>query len=188
MSTNPDPQIQTMIDYMPVKTGKTLQEWFQVLSSSGLEKHGELMKVLKVEYGLTHGFANMITLLYRQQAEGGSPPEEDLLAAQYSGPKAAMRPVFDAVLAAVGTLGQDVEIAPKKTYISLRRKKQFAILQVSSKERVDLGLNLKGVPAGGRLEGGQVFGGMCTHLVRLNSVEDVDAEVTAWLRSAYDRA
>jgi len=39
---------------------------------------------------------------------------------------------------------EEVEFAYKKAYISLRTpKKQFAILQPSTKDRVDIGLNLK---------------------------------------------
>lgn len=188
MSTNPDPQLQSMLDNLPAKTGKTFEEWIKIVAASGLEKHGDILKLLKGEYGMTHGYANTIALLYRQQAAGGPPAEEDLIAAQYAGPKQAMRPVYERVLAVVSQFGPDVEIAPKKTYVSLRRKKQFAIVQPSSKERVDLGLNLKGVEATQRLEGGVVFGGMCTHRVRLGDAQDVDAELTAWLKQAYERA
>jgi predicted transport protein len=188
MNQNTDPQLQSMINNMPEKTGKTLEEWFVVIGASKLEKHGDIMKLLKGDHGLTHGFANMITLLFRQQAQGGPPPEEDLVAAQFAGPKAGMRATYEAVLSAVTNFGQDVEIAPKKTYVSLRRRKQFAIVQVSTKDRVDLGLNLKGVEAGERLEGGNVFGGMCTHRVRLSGPQDVDSEVVGWLKKAYEQS
>lgn len=188
MSKAIDPQLQTMIDNMPEKTGKALTDWFQVLAAAGLEKHGAMMKLLKGEYGVTHGFANTISALYREQAAGGPASEEDLVAAQYAGPKADLRPVYEAVLAAVGGFGSDVEIAPKKTYVSLRRGKQFAIVQPSTRTRVDLGLNLKGVDPTDRLEGGNVFSGMCSHRVRLTSSDEVDIELIAYLKQAYDRA
>jgi predicted transport protein len=180
--------MQSMIDNMPAKTGKPLEEWYKILAASRLEKHGEMLKLLKGEYGVTHGFANTIALLYREQATGGPPAEADLVAAQFQGPKAALRPVYEAVLATVQSFGEDVEIAPKKTYVSLRRKKQFAIFQASSKDRADLGLNLKGVEASERLEGGNMFGGMCTHRVRLGNPGEVDAQVRDWLRQAYEQA
>lgn len=188
MPQNIDPQLQTMIGNMPEKTGKPLEEWFKILAASKLEKHGEMLKLLKSEYGVTHGFANTIALLYRQQAEGASPAADDLVAAQYTGPKAALRPVYEAVLAATIQFGPDVEVAPKKTYVSLRRKKQFAILQATTKDRIDLGLNLKGVEPTERLEGGVVFSGMCTHRVRLQKLEEVDEQVRSWLRQAYEQA
>jgi predicted transport protein len=188
MANSIDPQLQTMIDNMPDKTGKSLAEWIEKIASKKLEKHGEIMKLLKGEYGVTHGFANQISILYRQQAAGGAPSTDDLVAAQYAGVKAALRPLYDAILAAAQSCGQDVEIAPKKTYVSLRRSKQFAIVQASTKTRVDLGLNLKGQDPIGRLEGGNVFSGMCNHRVKLGSLEEVDDEVKGWIQQAYEQA
>ena len=185
MSYTDDPQVQTMIDNMPEKTGKSLEEWFAILGASGLEKHGQMMKLLKGENGMSRGYANTIVLIYRQQAEG-APKDDDLVAAQYEGSKTALKPIYEAVIATATNLGADVEIAPKKTDVSLRRNKQFAIVQAAAKSRVDLGLNLKGVEPGDRLEGGVIFGGMCTHKVRLFEDDGVDEEVTAWLRQAYD--
>jgi len=186
MSKSIDPQVQTMIDNMPEKTGKSLADWYQVIASSGVEKHGEIVKLLKGEHGVTHGYANTITLLYRDQASGASPTEQDLIGAQYAGAKAGLKPVYDALLRAVSKFGSDVEISPKKTYVSLRRKKQFAIVQPATSSRIDLGLNLKGKEGTNRLEGGNVFSGMCTHRVRLSSSDEVDTEVINWLNQAYD--
>jgi hypothetical protein len=188
MTPNPDPQLQAMIDNMPEKTGKALDDWFKTLAAEGLEKYGEMMKLLKGEYGVTHGYANTIALLYRQQAKGQPVTQDDLIEAQYAGVKAAMRPIYEAVLSAVHSFGPDVEIAPKKAYVSLRRKKQFAIVQPSTKSRVDLGLNLKGVEPTERLEGGSAFSGMCSHLVRLAGPAEVDEQVVGWLREAYEQA
>jgi len=125
MSYTDDPQVQSMIESMPERTGKSLQEWFIVLAASGLEKHGQMMKLLKGEYGVTHGYANTVALIYRQQAEGGVPESEDLVAAQYQRAKAALKPIYDSVIAAASAFGPDVEIAPKKTYVSLRRSKRL---------------------------------------------------------------
>lgn len=177
-----------MIDNMPEKTGKSLAQWYEIVAAAGHEKHGDIMKLLKGEYGVTHGYANTISILYRQQAEGGPPKEADLVEAQYEGAKAGLKPIYEAVLSAVNSFGSDVEIAPKKSYVSLRRSKQFAIVQPSTRTRVDLGLNLKDVEPTARLEGGKPFSGMCSHLVRLADSAEVDEEVTGWLRQAYDQA
>ena len=187
MAKSVDDQLQTMIDNMPQNTGKSLEDWFQVIDAAGPEKHGAIMKLLKGEHGVTHGYANTISILYRQR-ESGPPAEEDLVSAQYSGAKAGMRPVYETVLGLAQGFGSDVEVAPKKTYVSLRRNKQFAIVQASTKDRVDLGLNLKDVEPTERLEGGNVFSGMCSHRVRLASPEDVDEQVSGWLRQAYEAA
>jgi predicted transport protein len=153
-----------------------------------LEKHGEIMKLLKDEHGVTHGFANTITILYRQHAEGGPPAEEDLVAAQYAGPKAGLKPIYDDVIKTVESFGKDVEVAPKRTYVSLRRSKQFGLVQPSTKTRLDIGLNLKDVEPQGKLEAGGSFNAMCTHRIRIEEPGDFDAEVKDWLKKAYEVA
>lgn len=182
-----DPQVQTMISNMPEKTGKSLEEWFTLIKSSKLEKHGEIMKLLKGDHGVSHGFANTITLLYRQQSAGGPASEDDLVSSQYS-KKPDMKPWYDKLVAEVSKFGGDVELAPKKAYVSLRRAKQFGIIQPSTKTRMDLGLNLKGEPASGVLIEGDKWSGMCSHRIEIHSLEDINAEVIDWLRSAYDKA
>ena len=188
MSNTVDSQTQTMIGNIPEKTGKELEEWYKLIRESGFQKHGEMMKLMKENYGVSHGFANLIALLYREQEAGGKPPEEDLVSSQYTGAKEGLRPIYDAIIDSIRTFGSDVEIAPKKNYVSLRRRKQFAIIQPTTKTRVDLGLNLKEYPEATRLESGNIFNGMCTHRVQLQSVNDLDEEVISWLRTAYDQA
>jgi hypothetical protein len=189
MSNNPtNPQVQTMIDNIPENTGKSLTEWYKMIEAKKVEKHGDIMKLLKSEHGVTHGYANTISTLYRQKLAGGAPTKNDLLSEQYAGVKAGLRPIYDTIIAVVSEFGSDVEIAPKKTYVSLRRSKQFAIVQAATRNRVDLGFNLKGVDATNRLESGNIFSGMCTHRVRLTTLSEIDTEVISWLRQAYDQA
>jgi len=88
----------------------------------------------------------------------------------------------------VQSFGRDVEIAPKKTYVSLRRSKQFALVQPSTKDRIDVGINLEGTAPSGRLEASGSFNAMVSHRVRIGSRKDVDAELKSWLRQAYDAA
>lgn len=185
MPPTPEEQIQTMISNMPAKTGKSLEQWYKLIQAKKLETHGEIMKLLKSEHGVSHGFANTIAILYRQQSGAMASSGSDLLAAQFAGSKAAMKPLFEQVVKAARSLGKDVEVVPKQANVSLRRKKQFGVVQISAKDRVDLGLILKGVPAKGRLE---EWGGMCTHRVRLHTAKDFDKEVQAWLKRAYEAA
>ncbi len=181
MAKSPEELAQTMIDNMPEKTGKSLAEWLAVVKASGAAKHGEMMKLLKGEYGVTHGFANLIA----QKAVGNlDVAPDDLVANQYKG-KEALKPIHDAIVAYVKTLGGDVEIAPKKTSVSLRRSKQFALIHPSTKTRIDLGLNLKGEAPAGRLE---AMSGMCTHKVRLSALGEFDDDVKEWVSAAYARA
>lgn len=183
--SSPEEQIQSMIGNMPEKTGKSLEQWFKLIQSKKLEAHGEIMKLLKGEHGVSHGFANTIAILYRQQSGATPSGGDELIAAQFAGPKAAMKPLYEQIIKAARSLGKDVEVAPKKTAVSLRRSKQFAVVTIAAKDRIDLGLILKGAPAKGRLE---LWGGMCTHRVRLNTAKDFDKDVQAWLRQAYEAA
>jgi predicted transport protein len=186
MASTPEQQAQTMIDNLPAKTGKSLSEWLEICRRSGLAKHGELVGHLKAEHGMTHGFANLVAHKWREQAEGGG--TDDPVAAQYAGAKAALKPIYDALATTVAAFGKDVELAPKKTYVSLRRKKQFALIQPSTKTRVDVGINLKGAPPTDRLESSGSFTAMVSHRVRVTDPSQVDAELAAWLRQAYDAA
>lgn len=185
---DPAEQARTMLANLPEKTGRSREEWLAITVPSEHAKHGQLVKWLKSEYGVSHGFANLIAHETLAAREGPAAAEDDLLAAQYAGPKEALKPIHDALVAAIGTFGDDVELAPKKSYLSVRRKKQFAIVQPSTKTRVDLGVNLKGTTPKGRLEASGSFNAMVSHRVKLTAAEEVDAEVVAWLRAAYDAA
>lgn len=176
--------LQTMLSNLPDKTGRPLDDWLAELRKQSFAKHGEIVKWLKSEHGVTHGFANLIA----QQYLSAGDEQKDLVAAQYSGQKAELRPIYDALIAAVQKLGADVEIAPKKTYVSLRRSKQFALIQPSTRTRVDLGINLRGTPADGRLEDSGSFNAMVSHRVRLSKKADIDSQVRQWLKAAFDAA
>ncbi|NRB46079.1 MAG: DUF4287 domain-containing protein [Saprospiraceae bacterium] len=169
------------------KTGKSLAEWKKIVKATSLEKHGEIMKYLKSEHGLTHGFANFITLKYRE-ADAGSHDATDLVNAQYSKGKEVLFPIYEKLKAAISAFGDDIEFVPKKANVSVRRKKQFALIQPSTKTRMDLGLKIKGKEPAGRLETSGPFGSMCTHRVRLGEAGEVDGEVLAWLKEAYEMA
>jgi len=180
MST-PEQQLATMLANLPEKTGKPLDEWLKVVANTGLDKHGQIVKHLKAEHGVTHGFANLIA----SKALEGDAADADLVAQQYAGPKAHLRPLHDTIVAFAELLGADVEIAPKKASVSLRRKKQFALITPATRTRIDLGLALKGKPAAGRLE---TYNTMCSHRVRLETAEDFDQAVKAWMQEAYANA
>jgi hypothetical protein len=146
------------------------------------------MKLLKDENGVTHGFANTITILYRRQVDGEQPSADEMVAKQFEGAKAGLKPLYDEIVGTVKGFGGDVEIAPKKANVSLRRSKQFALVQPSTKTRMDLGFVLRGVEAEGVLEAAGSWNSMFTHRVRLNSAEDFNEEVVKWLKAAYERA
>lgn len=189
MSDKIEQAVQTMIQNLAEKTGKSLAEWIKIAKASQATKHKELLNHLKSAHGLTHGYANLIALkTLAESSESGAAAAADPVAAQYSGDKAPLRPIYDALLKAVSKFGSDVEISPKKTYVSLRRNKQFALIQPTTKTRLDLGINLKGVAPQGRLEASGSFNAMVSHRIRIESLKEVDKELVGWLKQAYDLA
>lgn len=137
---------------------------------------------------MTHGFANVVAHQALLPPDHSPPTDDDLVNAQYSGPKAGLRSVYDLLTARVATFGEDVVFSPKKAYVSLRRSKQFALIQPSTRTRVDVGLCLKGVEPTDRLELAGSFNAMVTHRVRVSNEVEVDAELLEWLKQAYQKA
>lgn len=178
-----DKALQTMIDNMPEKTGRSLEEWKVLLKKKSFAKHGEAMKFLKEEHQVTHGFANTIVLLSKEENETA----EDLVVDQYKG-KEELIPIYEELISFVKALGNVVKIAPKKTSVSIIRKRQFALIKPATKTRIDLGLKFNNKPTGERLENSGPFGTMCTHRVKLSETGQVDAELKAWLKEAYEEA
>jgi hypothetical protein len=180
-------EMATMAENLRTKTGKTLDEWIAVARASGIGAHMALVNHLKAEHGLGHGYANMV--VHAANASSSLSQDDDALVdAAFDGAKAHWRPLYDRLVAWVQGFGGDVELAPKKGYVSLRRKKQFALLMPSTKDRFDIGLALKGEEPTGRLELAGSWNAMVSHRVRIAADADADEEVAGWLRAAYDRA
>ncbi|MGQ0800197.1 MAG: DUF4287 domain-containing protein [Pseudomarimonas sp.] len=191
-----DPQaaLLTQLGNIQKKTGKSLAELHAAVAASGTVKHGEKRSWLMQQFGLGHGDANTVIHVMSNPVAGLGPAPEGAAAAEagdpldaiYIGPKAALRPVHDAILHMVAGFGE-FEIAPKKANVSLRRKKQFATVGPATRDLIEIGLNYKSFTATPRLK---ILppGGMCQASVRLGSVGDVDAELEGWMRLAFDAA
>ena len=189
MPRSPEQEMEQMIGNLSEKTGKPLEEWIPIVRRSGKSKHGEIVKLLKEKHGVTHGYANLIAhKTLGSDAVSAAKGGADLIGDQYVGAKAGLKPIYDLLAGKVQGFGPDVELSPKKGYVSLRRSKQFGLIQPSTATRVDVGLNLKGVLPSGRLEASGSFNAMCTHRVRVSSASEVDRELVGWLKQAYDRA
>lgn len=175
--------LQSMIENMPEKTGKSLEEWKDVLKKQSFEKHSQAVNYLKSEHGVTHGFANTIVTLSKEEQTN----EVDLIAYQYNG-REALYPIYEKLIAFVSGLGDDVTITPKKTSVSIIRKHQFLLIKPATKTRIDLGFKLPDHPNGERLGDSGPFGTMCTHRVKLSEVKEVDNELKKWIKEAYERS
>ncbi len=187
MPASPDASLATMIANFKEKTGKALPEWLKLVQAKLPMKHGEMVKWLKSEFGMGHGYANLAAHeALPSSSSHAMDAGEDLVAGQYAGAKAALKPWYDALIKRVQLFGGDVEIAPKKTYVSLRRNKQFALIQPSTATRLDVGIQLKGVKPTARLEASGSFNAMVSHRVRVEKAADVDDVLVGWLKQAYE--
>ena len=178
----------SMIKNLEEKFGKSLQEWISIVSKSGLEKHKEIVNYLKSEYGFTYGYANLVAHKSLKSDAGSAASADDLVEQQYSKGKETLKPIYDKLVTFIKGFGDDVELAPKRAYVSIRRKKQFAIIQPSTKTRLDIGLNLKGKSPQGRLEESGSFNAMCSHRIRLAGEDELDEEIINWIKEAYQDA
>lgn len=180
----------TQLANIEKRSGKTLVQLAKLLKASGLLKFGEKRDYLKRELGMGHGDANaVVTWANEREAPAKSAATSDsgnVLDEIYSGKKADLRPIHDLLIRKIEKLGE-YETAPKKGYVSLRRKKQFAMIGPTTQTRVEVGLNMKGVAATDRLLA-EPPGKMCNYKIRLTSANEVDAELLTWIRTAYDSA
>ena len=180
-----DDAVATMKKNLAERTGKSFAAWVNIARSLGTDKHSDIVAYLKIEGPMGHGYANAVALEARKS---DVIVEEDPVDALYAGDKASLRPIYDAIKATVSAFGQDVAFAPKKSYVSLRRARQFALVQPSTATRVDIGINLKGVEPVGKLEASGTWNGMVSHRVRLITMADFNKDVKGWLKQAYEQA
>jgi Domain of unknown function (DUF4287)/Domain of unknown function (DUF5655) len=186
--TTVDAALQSQLRNIEMKTGRSVGEWVGLISASGRRRHGEIVPWLKAEHGLTHGSAHRLALvaiarLAAPTTSAESSPEDAL----YPESRGHLLPIHIALMGVVRAFGDDVEVAPKKGYLSLRRRKQFAMLQPAA-NHVDVGVILPGGASGVRLESAETFNALFSNRVRVHSIDDIDGELIGWLRAAYDAA
>lgn len=176
----------TQIKNIETRTGKTLEQLIAHVKSSNLCKHTDVVNLLKADFSLGYGDANAIAHLAKQSETVKDSSSADPLDDLYVGPKASLRAIHDALLKQMNKFGA-FEAAPKQKYVSYRRKKQFAMIGPATNTRVELGLNIKELPDSPRLEK-LPAGKMCNFQVKITDVAQVDVELVAWVKIAYDAA
>lgn len=181
-----DKALETQLSNIETRTGKTRAQLSEAILAQGLAKHGDMVKWVKESWGLGHGDANTLVHIARQSVAGEAEAAGDPLDQIYVGAKADQRAIHTALMAQIDTFG-DFEIAPKKGYVALRRKKQFAMLGPKTNTRFELGVNLKET-VDHPLAAPVKPGGMCQYVISLHSVGEVDAGVIEIVRRAYDAA
>jgi len=178
-----DKALKTMIDNMPEKTGKSLNEWKTILAEKSFAKHSEGVKYLKTEHNVSHGFANTIVTLSKDENNSS----EDFVENQYKG-KENLIPIYKELITFIKSLGKDVTITPKKGSVSIIRKRQFVLIKPATKTRIDLGFKLKDKPTTDRLENSGPFGTMCTHRVKVSEQIEINDELKKWIKEAYEKS
>ncbi len=181
-----DKTVTTMLENLKEKTGHSLDEWKKLISKQSVSKHGEIVKFLKEKHSVTHGYASEIALKVLGSDADSTADTDGLIVSQYKG-KEHLKPFYDKLITEIQKFDGAFEIAPKKTYVSLKRKKQFIILNPASKTRFEIGFNLKGVEAKGKLEA-EKPNGICSHKINLSDVKEIDKEVINWIKIAFNNA
>jgi predicted transport protein len=174
------------------RTGRSMDDWVALVGASGVDPLDQnavrhwLRDVHSVGQNTQWAIADRVAT----RAGWVRPTVEQYVEQQYTGTRAALRPVFEAVHAAALALGDDVRTEGRTTYVPFVRGRQFAAVAAATATRVDLGLRLPeppSGPAGERLRPAKAPG-QATHKVALASVEDVDDDVRALLRAAYEQS
>lgn len=169
------------------RTGKSLDEWIEIVRRDGPADEKLQFDWLKSEHGFTTNYAKW--LVDRAAGRGGSEAYDPdaYVETQYAGKKEALRPIYDKLLQLAFALGNDVKACPGTTIVPLYRKNVFAQIKATT-SRVDLGLCLKGVQADERLidTGGAAKGDRITHRIPIVSVDEIDETVQFWLKRAYE--
>lgn len=192
------PGVQMTVKWMgelKQKTGRSLDEWMTFLKTNGPKDEKERRVWLKQEHGLGTNTAWWLAERVAGKGTEVSDPDAYLKAAEgyvekmFSGSKAGLKPIFDALLKLGLGVGKEAKACPCQTIVPLYRNHVFAQIKPTTRTRIDLGFALGETKATGRLidTGGFAKKDRITHRIEITSLADIDAEVKRWLKVAYDR-
>ena len=188
MPRTPDDMLSAVSQSLAARTGRSLAEWLALVQASGLDPldQNAVRGWLRREYGVPQNSQWAIADAAARSAGWVPPTVSEYLDRQYAGAKAGLRPVYEALAAAIAELGDDVTVEGRGSYIPFVRGRQFAAIAASTRDRVDLGLRFSDPPQAARLQPGG-GPGQATHKISLRSVQEVDADVECLLGVAYEQ-
>jgi hypothetical protein len=176
--------METVLANCESKTGRTLPQWVSLAKKARVRDTKEARAWAK-EQGLSIVYQSAVADALFPSIDA----DDGMVEAQYAGAKQALRPIYDALVTAVHTLGEDVEVMPRKSQVTFSRATSFAVVRAATRDRVDVALKLHGEKPTGRLVlDPKAMKSDPSHVVGVRSVEDVDKELLVWLRKAYERA
>ncbi len=176
----------TMLETLKEKTGYSLDEWKKIITEQGITKSSEIVKFLKETHNLGHGYAATIAMKVLGTDASSAGDGEELIVNQYAG-KEHLKLIYNKLILEIQQFGGEFEIAPKKAYVALRRKKQFITLNPASKTRFEIGFNLKGVESTSKLIA-EKPDAICSHKVSISEINEIDQEVLGWIKMAFEKA
>ncbi len=184
----PEEMMTAVAGSMRERTGRSLEEWVELVAGSGIDPLDQraVRRWLKDEHGVLQNSAYAIAHAAARAAGWEPPSVEESIDRQLAGAKADLRPIFDAVRAALEDLGDDVRIEARGTYVPFVRRRQFAAVAAATRTRVDVGLRYTDPPASDLLAPASAPG-QATHKLSLTSADEVTDEVEGLLRAAYEQ-
>ncbi len=186
---------QKWIGELKQKTGRSLDEWLRLIKKSRPRDEKERREWLKTEHGLGTNSAWWLAERAAGKSSEMAGPDEYLQAAEgyveamFSGGKAGLRPIYNALLKTGLKVGKDVKACPCQTIVPLYRNHVFAQIKPTTQTRIDLGFALGEMKPKGRLidTGGFAKRDRITHRIPITCLADIDDEVKRWLKVAYER-
>ncbi|WP_409342945.1 DUF5655 domain-containing protein [Paenibacillus sp. MBLB4367] len=177
---------QAMANSMKERTGKTVEEWLELLKDAPLpEKPSEKKKWLKEHYGLGQNSAMMLLGLIsgvNEYADG-----DKLVDALFQKENEELRMLYDRVAKHISAIGSDISIQPRKTYIPFYRKKQFLMIK-PHKGVLNIGLALPETLEYAHLDSAKGLGGneRITRKIVAEPKGDLDDAAMRLIRAAYE--
>ena len=179
---------------LPTKTGRSVDEWIAFVKKSGPATEKERREWLKREHKMGTNSAWWIAERAEGKGTEEDSPEAYLAAAEqwveamFTGPRAALRPLYDQLLKLALSVNKDVKACPGKTAVALYRNHVFANIKVATNSRVDLGLALGNMKTPKRLidTGGYEKKDRITRRIEVKSKVDIDEDLKKWLTKAWE--
>jgi predicted transport protein len=188
MAKTPEEMMAAVTSSMAERTGRPLEEWVALVrSTSGVDPLDQtaVRRWLKDVHGVPQNSQWAVAFEVARAAGWVEPTVDEYVDGQYAGRKGELRPVYDAVEAALLALGDDVRREGRSTYVPFVRGRQFAAVAAATATRVDVGLRFVDAPSDARLVPASAPGS-ATHKISLVDVADVPA-VEHLLRAAYQQ-
>lgn len=184
---------QKIMAGMKQKTGRSVEEWIQLIEKHAPSGEKERRAWLKEKHGLGMNYAWWLAEQSVGKGGDGSPETylkqaEEYVAKMFSGAKAGLRPIYEALLQLGRSMGDDVKVCPCQTIVPFYRKHVFAQVKPTTQTRIDFGLALKDTKVPKRLidTGGLAKKDRITRRIEITSLADIDDEVKKWLKKAYE--